>query len=83
MTLRVAGDVAADQDTVEVLKDWLKRAEAGEITGFFGVAHLRGSDMESAFVGSSTVNEILLAVERIKLRILLRELTESGELDRL
>lgn len=56
---------------VEVLEDALRRARAGEIRAVGVVAHTRGLSDSTVFdLGEGTIASLVLACERLKLRLL-------------
>ena len=58
-------------DVVVVLEDILERARAGEIRGFAMVAVCAGASDATVFVrGEATLGELLVPLERLKLRML-------------
>jgi hypothetical protein len=79
VTLRVVGQ--PDEGTAAKLRDWSARAEAGEFVGFFGVATLPSGETVTCVAGMATLADAMLAVERVKLRQLLKELVAAGEIE--
>ena len=71
MTVRAIGGPEPVPEVVATLRDLLARAEAGEIIGVVAGFACHGRHTASCFsVGESTIADLYLGLERVRLRLL-------------